>query len=171
MTQKKDVISLAKSSKTTAKKSTAGKKTVSKKSEPVLSSEEKRDIKAKAKVDELLQDVDLSLEKKNDILELEETPVIGNQSIEWLEEQVTLLSETNKQLKFELEEIKTSNPNPTTDNSLKEPIIDLFDELQNNHLKMGTNPQSGVGNFRIYCPGFLNRLIKFFPFLADHKKY
>ena len=170
MTRKKNVISLAKSDKTTAKKSTVVKKTV--KSEQVLSSDEKRDLKAKAKVNELLQNVDLSLEKKNDLLEFDEVPVVGNQSIEWLEEQVKLLSETNEQMKFELEEIKTSNPNPTTDNNaLKQTVIDLFNELQNNHLKMGSDPQSGVSNFRIYCPGFLNRLIKFFPFLIDQKKY
>jgi len=54
---------------------------------------------------------------------------------------------------------------------VKAKVFELFDELQTNHLRMGTDPQTGVGNFRIYCPGFLNRMLAFFPFLNEVKRY
>ena len=137
---------------------------------PELSPEEIRDQKAKARVDELLEDVDLTLEKKDELLELDETPEAGDSnSVEWLQEQLMLVSQANDQLKSDLEAAKIGAPAPN--DAVKQSVIGLFNELQENHLKLGTNPQTGVGNFRIYCPGFLNRLIKFFPFLAEHKKY
>jgi len=36
---------------------------------------------------------------------------------------------------------------------------------------MGNDPKTGIGNFRILCPGFLDRLQKFFPFLIEYKRY
>ena len=173
--QRKGVVGLAKSK--TTKKSTAKKpvrrKSTAKKPEPVLTPEEQRDIKAKAKVSELLQDVDLSLDKKDELLELDETPeapVVGTQNVEWLEEQLVLQAEKIKSLELQLGE-NGGGTSIVVDNKIKKAVIDLFDELQINYLKMGVNPQSQIGNFRIYCPGFLNRLIKFFPFLEEFKKY
>jgi len=173
--QRKGVVGLAKSK--TTKKSTAKKpvrrKSTAKKPEPVLTPEEQRDIKAKAKVSELLQDVDLSLDKKDELLELDETPeapVVGTQNVEWLEEQLVLQAEKIKSLELQLGE-NGGGTSIVVDNKIKKAVIDLFDELQTNYLKMGVNPQSQIGNFRIYCPGFLNRLIKFFPFLEEFKKY
>ena len=56
------------------------------------------------------------------------------------------------------------------DGDVKRVVIELFNELQDNHIKLGVDA-NGVGNFRIYTPGFLNRLIMFFPFLNDVKRY
>ena len=180
MVTKKNVISLAKSGTATAKKPVAKKrKPTARKSAKKLSPAQVRDNKAKAKVEELLQDVDLSLDKKDDLLVLDEAPVVEGKGTEWLQEQVTLLSKTNGELRKKLaqskkdyQKILTSKGGETaTDGDVKKIVIDLFNELQENHLKLGVNPQTGVGNIRIYCPGFLNRLIKFFPFLEKVKKY
>ena len=178
--QIKNVVGIAKgkpAKKSTARKPAARKSTArkpaAKKPEPVLSPEEQRDIKAKAKVTELLQDVDLSLDKKDELLELDEipkVPIVETQNVEWLEEQLVLQAEKIKSLELQLGE-NGGGTSIVVDNKIKKAVIDLFDELQTNYLKMGVNPQSQIGNFRIYCPGFLNRLIKFFPFLEEFKKY
>ena len=118
----------------------------------------------------------MTLEKKDDLLVLdEETPVAGDSNdVEWLQEQVAVLSEANEQLRSDLEAASIGAPAPGAggnEGALKQSVVALFNELQENHLKLGTNPQTGVGNFRIYCPGFLNRMMVFFPFLREHKKY
>jgi len=177
---KKNLIGLAKSG---GNKTTPLKKTVEKKVEKPKTPAEERDIKAKARVEELLQDVQLSPEKKEDLLELEEeqTP----KGAEWLEEQVTLLSEENDLLRSELalakadyakifeenQRIRNGAGIASNDSALQAKVIELFNELQDNHIKLGTDPNSRIGNFRIYCPGFLNRMINFFPFLASVRKY
>lgn len=177
--QIKNVVGIAKAKspkKSTARKPAAKKavrrKPAAKKPESVLTPEEQRDAKAKATVNELLQDVDLRLEKKDELLELDETPetpVAGSQSVKWLEEQLVLQASKIKNLEMQL--AATGGASIVIDNKIKEAAIDLFEELQTNHLKMGVDPQSKIGNFRIYCPGFLNRMIKFFPFLEEFKKY
>jgi len=176
--KKKSLVGLAKSGTATAKKPVARKPAAKKpaarkpaaKKEPVLTPEQIRNQKAKARVDELLEGVDLSLEKKDELLELDETPEAGDSNnVEWLQDQLMLLSQANDQLKSDLEAARIGGPAPN--DAVKQSVIGLFNELQENHLKLGTNPQTGLGNFRIYCPGFLNRLIKFFPFLAEHKRY
>jgi hypothetical protein len=144
----------------------------------VISPEEERDLKAKAKVEELLQDVKLTTEKKEEeLLEVDEEP----KGIEWLEEQIQLLSNANENLKSELtlakdDYIRIFEENQRLkdgvgDGAVKLKLIELFNEIQNNHIQLGTDPISGIGNFRIYCPGFLNRLILFFPFLENMRKF
>lgn len=186
-TKDNDVIGLAKG--TTRKKTTrkpAAKKTTRKPAaknapankkpvEPVLTPDEERDLKAKAKVEELLEDVQLTLNKKEELLVLDETPE-EPKGVEWLEEQVSLLSQDNEKFKAENQVLFAENQqlrggaSPRNDETTVK-VVELFEELQMNHTKMGTNPQTGVGNFRIYCPGFLNRMVKFFPFLEQYKKY
>jgi len=174
METKKNVIGLAKSSKTASKKTTPKKttrKTVRTKKPTAikLTPSEERDLKAKAKVDELLQGVDLDLNKKKDLIVLDETPKKNDRTLAWLEEQVALQAKEIETLRTELANTKANGGN--VDENLKGTVIALFNELQDNHIKLGTNHQTGVGNFRIYTPGFLNRLIKFFPFLNEVKKY
>jgi len=145
-----------------------------------ISPAEQRDLKAKAAVEELLHDVPLTLEKKETISEVEENKE-QKQGIEWLEEQVQLLSESNENLKAELilakddySRIFEENQrlkNGGGDEAIKLKVIELFNELQNNHLQLGSDPITNIGNFRIYCPGFLNRLIIFFPFLESVRKF
>ena len=175
---KKNLISLAKS----GNKSTPTKKIVEKVAEKPKTPAEERDIKAKAKVEELLQDVQLTPDKKEDLLELEKEEVEAP-GAEWLEEQVSLLSEQNDSLRSELalakadyskifeENQRIRNGTGSNDGAVAAKVIELFNELQDNHIKLGTNPNTGVGNFRIYCPGFLNRMITFFPFLATARRY
>jgi len=166
----KNLIKLAKGAKKTPTKKTPTKKTIQK----PKSSTDERELKAKQKVEELLQDVPLVIEKKDDLLEVDNTE--NKVSVEWLEEQITLLSEKNESLKAELEISKADfqelkNCGVSNDDGVKLKVIELFNEIQENHLKLGTDPNTGIGNFRIYCPGFLNRLIVFFPFLAKEKRY
>jgi hypothetical protein len=168
MTVKKNLAGIAKKSGTAVAnklvaRKPAPKKPVAKK-EPVLSPEEIRDQKAKARVDELLQGVDLSLEKKDELLELDETPEAGDsQSVEWLQEQVGLQAQQIETLRRELGEARVNNPAPVDDGT-KATVLTLFNELQENYQRMGPN-------FRVFFPAFLNRMVKFFPFLAQHKKY
>lgn len=185
MSKKNELIDLAKddgnatkvtkATKKTAKKKVVKKKPVVKKATP----EELRDEKAKKTVEELLEDSPIvTLNKTEDeLMELETTPE-QPKGVEWLEEQVTLLTEKNAELTFNYEKafqenqnLKNNvNPNTSNDGEVKKVVIQLFNELQENHIKLGVD-KNGVGNFRIYCPGFLNRLIKFFPFLEEVKRY
>src|SRR5690606_960312 len=99
--KKSNLVKLAKSSNEIKKKTTAVKKTT--KVEKVLTPEEERDLKAKQKVNELLKDVDLVPKKESDtLLELDEEAK-ENKGIDWLEEQLTALSDENAKLKSELE--------------------------------------------------------------------
>lgn len=176
----KDVIGIAKGNagtkkktttrKTTARKTTrkpAAKKTVEKK----LTAEQERDLKAKQKVEELLKDAELTPKNEDGLLELvEDEKKDEPKGVEWLEEQVQTLIDENKALKVENQQLKEGG-NTTGDDEIREAVVTLFDEIQNNHIKLGTDPKTGLGNFRIYCPGFLNRMIKFFPFLKEFKRY
>ena len=137
---------------------------------PVLTPEEERDLKAKQKVKELLQDVPMTIAEKEELLEIESTP---KKEGEWLEEQVNLLSEQVETLRNELAQSKEDYQKIFTeyqyvknndDSELKPIIIRLFNEIQDNHISMGRN-------FIIHPPSFLERLIMFFPFLAKEKRY
>ena len=180
----KDLINLAKSGKsTTAKKPVAKKATVKKPVEKKLTPEEERDLKAKETVEKLLEDSPIvNLEKKEELLEFDDTPAEEPKGVEWLEEQVTLLNEKNealnaeltlaredyKRLMFDVQQGRMGNV--SNDGDVKKVVIQLFNELQENYITMGVDNQ-GMGNFRIYTPGFLNRMIKFFPFLEQVKRY
>ena len=167
--------------KTTTRKP-AAKKPAAKKAtpKPEPTPEEVRDQKAKETVEKLLEDSPIAnLDKKDDLLELDETPKEEPKGVEWLEEQVALLTQKNEALTAENGVLKadlqtamsrTTGSISKNDGDVKKVVIDLFDELQDNYIKMGVDAR-GMGNFRIYTPGFLNRMIKFFPFLADYKRY
>jgi len=169
-----DVIGLAKSGTATSKKPAARKPAAKKpttrrkptpKKEPELTPEQIRNQKAKERVTNLLQGVDLTLEKKEELLELDETPVAGDsENVEWLQEQITLLTQINEQLKSDLEAAKLGSPTAAVAGGSDEKVLTLFNELQENYLRMR-------GNFEVRFPAFLNRMIMFFPFLAQHKKY
>ena len=184
MTNNKNLVKLAKANKTT-KKSVAKSQT-KKSSEKKLTPIEERDIKAKKVVEELLENSSLITLNKNkeEILELDEENSQESKGIEWLEEQIQLLTEQNENLRSELDLVKEDyrkilNENQNLKNSLgisdndinvKNNVMALFNEIQENHIRMGID-RNGIGNLRIYCPAFLNRMIKFFPFLDEIKKY
>ena len=184
MSKKKDLIGLAKGNAAKATKKTTKKKVVKKKTvkKPVVKKatpEELRDEKAKKTVEKLLENSPITtLEQKEELIELE-TPVTEQpKGIEWLEEQIVLLTKKNEELTFNCEkafqenqQLKSGgNTGASNDGELKKIVIELFNELQENHIKLGVD-KNGIGNFRIYCPGFLNRLIKFFPFLEEVKRF
>ena len=192
MAKKDDVIALAKSGKATAKKPAARKpaarkttpkrKAPVKKVEPELTPEQIRDQKAKDTVEKLLQDSPIvTLEKKDELLELDEDPTPEEpKGVEWLEEQLTLLTEKNKALTAENEVIKIENEQlrggmvvqPSDgDAEVKATVVRLFDELQTQLINRGINPRTQQPNFEIRPVGFLNRMITFFPFLAPMKRF
>jgi hypothetical protein len=182
MAKKDNLVKLAKGKKETPV-APAVKEEV-KVPEKVLTPEEERDLKTKAKVDELLDGVKLTLEpevKKDDLLEVvedEDEP----KGVEWLEEQMSRLTEENEKLKAEANLAKEDysklfiafqqqkngvvlNDNPNaSDTLLKTKVVQLFNEIQANHLSLGHN-------FIIVPVAFLNRLILFFPFLEDQKRF
>ena len=169
MVAKKNLVNLAKGSKATTAKSSSkvGKK---------LTPKEERDLKAKEKVRELLDDVPvLKQENKETLLELD-TSNETKKGGEWLEEQVSVLTEKNELLEKEARDAKADykklfedyqklkSGGQVDDSIIKGKVIELFNELQNNYNKLGNN-------FIVYFPAFLNRLILFFPFLKEHKRY
>ncbi len=173
MEQKKNLASLSKGTKTTKKTSTStrgkttNKSTAKTKKEDVIS---ERDLKAKETVSKLLDEVPLRNKKEDTKMETTEI----KKGTEWLEEQLQTLTEKNEALEKEAVQAKENYKKIFEDfqklkqgsgtNPEKEKVIQLFNELQENYGKLGQN-------FRVYFPAFLNRMVMFFPFLANHKKY
>lgn len=138
-----------------------------------ITPEEERNLKAKAKVEELLQDSPIiNLDKKEEKVVEPEEEVIPEQpkGVDWLEEQVLILTQENQVLESKIQVLESMGGTGNSD-EVSRAVLALFNELQSNHIKLGMNQQTGVGNFRIYCPGFLNRMITFFPFLEEYKQY
>jgi hypothetical protein len=166
------------------KKSPPAKKTGVKK-EKVITPEEERDLKAKAKVKELLDGVDLSSPKKeDDLLKISKEEQHGT---DWLQEQVGLLSSENELLKADLAVAKSDYQKLLVENqhlkegvgiqdesTLKTGVLTIFHEIQSNYLKnpgFTTIPIAGTPNFVIVPPAFLNRMIMYFPFLQKEKRF
>ena len=181
MTTKKDnLMKLAKGKKET--KAPTVKKEEVIVPERVLTPEEERDLKTKAKVEELLDGVKLTLEPEEKKEELLEVTDDDNQpkSTDWLEEQVSKLSEENEKLKseatlakddyaklfqaFQEQKNGVTLNNNNSDGQVQVKVVQLFDEIQAQHLSLGNN-------LIIYPVAFMNRLIRFFPFLEDHRRY
>jgi uncharacterized small protein (DUF1192 family) len=156
-----------------------------------ITPEEERDLKAKETVNELLKDVNLNLDKNNEIINTSSN--IGTKEnksgVEWLEEQVALLSEENERLHNEAIQAKDDyrkifddyqriknkgsvilNEN-NDDNIIKSTVIKLFNEIQANYFNMGMNQRTGQPNLILPPVAFMNRMIMFFPFLIDEKKF
>ena len=180
----KNLIKIAKGNSNGKKPAVTAKKPVEKKVvENKLTADQERNLKAKQTVEKLLEKVDLDItssKKDEELIELDSGPKSG---VEWLEEQIGRLSEENSALKSELELSKADYAkmfddyrrlkgggesvvlsNPDENSALKVGVIKLFNEIQANYLAMGKN-------FVIVPPAFLNRLIMFFPFLQDEKKF
>jgi len=148
-----------------------------------------RDLKAKQKVEELLEGVPMTpteMEKKEAVLELDETVQAEVQGTDWLTETVSALTAENQLLHAEMETAKLSyekiyNENQrlksgvgiVDDGALKAKVVNLFNELQFNYSKSpGMSPvYPGIPNFVIHPVAFMERMIMFFPFLANEKRY
>jgi hypothetical protein len=182
MAKNTNLLNLAKG--TATKKAAPAKKPATKVVEKVLTPEEKRDIKAKETVKDLLDGVNLEITapKKEDLLEVEEgEPKSGDI---WLQEQVALLASENEVLKSELAVAKIDyqkifNENQAikngagiqNDGDLKGGVLTLFHEIQSNYIKMGFDPMTHNPNLIIPPAAFMNRMILFFPFLQKEKRF
>jgi hypothetical protein len=189
--EKSKLMGIAKGKEKKVEKPTNTKKpTVKKEVEKPKTPAEERDIKAKQKVQELLKDVDLTLDKStetgDELLEVNETERPVDVSLEWLEEQITSLNEVNEGLRIEIAQVKedyrrifdenqrikngagiTMN---NDDSALKQTVSKLFNEIQTNYLAMGKDV-NGFPNLVLPPVAFMNRLIMFFPFLQNEKRY
>jgi len=150
------------------------------------SKEEVRDEKAKETVEKLLQDVELT--PKIEIVEAnEEIPTNepkGDGSNAWLEEQLTILSEANELLKSELLEAKDNysrlyqqfqngsavigNPENLSDETYKQNILFMFDELQANFL--GLNQERNRYSI-VNIDYMLKQFLSLFPFTEQYRKF
>jgi len=173
----KKLTNLAKLSKS---KTTEVVKETQEEPKQVLTPEEERDLKAKEKVATLLEGVDLTLKKTGDDLLEVESEVEVVKGTEWLEEQVQILSEENERLKSEAQLFKSdydklfstyqqlkSNPavqQASADPETKLMVRQLFNELQQQHMALGAN-------FFIHPPSFMLRMVKFFPFFEQDKRF
>jgi hypothetical protein len=176
MAKERSLMNLAKGNGKKNQTNTAKKPVVVKEVEKPITPAEERDLKAKAKVEELLQDVPMTLEdKKEELLEMVEEEPKG---VEWLEEQVQLLADSNVNLKAELElargdyqrllvenqRLKEGGSLGSIEGQVAQNVVRVFNELQGNYFQHGEN-------FIIYPVAFMNRLIMFFPFLQNEKRF
>lgn len=138
---------------------------------------QKRDA-AKKKVDELFGDI-VKVDIKNatkvaDKIEALQSEGGGNQ---WLEDQVSVLNEKNKELEDENIRVKSDYEKlfnskggsvPTTDDSeLQKGIRLIFNDLRNNY--EGNNQQkTKYVDAKIHV--LLDRFLKLFPFLLEGRK-
>lgn len=164
----KKLLSLAKKKKPTnrgAKKTTTKKKPTPKKKTTTPT------MKAKKRVEELLQDVSLSPQKKEDNQKPQK-----KEGIEWLEEQVDLLSKDRESLRKELAQSKEdyekmfndnqrlkTNPSKSDVNNIELTVIRLFNEIQTNY--------RNIPNLIIEGRAFMEIMVKYFPFLKKEKNY
>jgi len=187
MEKKSKLANLAK--KNSAKKTTKGvvkekkitEKVVEEKKDEILNEKESE---IKNKVNKLIEHVDLlknnigtgksntdenlDESKKND-----ESPELKkDKTIIWYEEQLNdmyakyeLLQKENEVLKIQQGNGNTSlDSESTNDKKVRETVLVLFEEIQTGYMNLGRN-------FIIYPKGFLERLIMFFPFLSNYRKF
>jgi len=185
-----DLVKMAKGKKTTG---TTIKKIVAKKViEPIVKTEpieEDRDTKAKKTIEKLMEGISFNPNdyKSKEIDNIEEDsgeeegdePNENNSgSNEWLEQQVTELTQMNEYLRNQLASNLPQNNNYTSkdvaleDNNVKLNVVKLFMELQSVYMNVGFNYTSGAPrtNMIINPEQFMVRLLDFFPFLEEYRK-
>ena len=137
MAQKKDLVKLAKSND---KKTTEPKKT-----NPDNTND--RDLMIKKRVEKLIDEIPLLKEEnKNNLLELDSSDDKDqSKNIEWLQEQVDVLTQKNEKLEKEAEEAKENYKklfnkyqeelNSGDDGDIKGNISNIFNELNKEYLR------------------------------------
>lgn len=149
-TNKDNVVTLAKGK--TIKKTTITRKNTAEKKDAAT--------KAKERVGELLSDVDLNVDKEKESFELIEKKEIANpNNIEWLEEQVDILTKENQKLNNKLANAANKD--------IKENVILLFHEFQGEYLK---HPVETRTHTTIFLIALLEKMFAKFSFLAEHKR-
>jgi len=156
------------------------KKPVPKVVEKPKTKEEERDEKAKETVEKLLQGVEFTSIKP--VVEIEEPiKAVQGEGVEWLEEQVTSLTEQCDLLKAEANEAKEnyarlfqdyqkkgSSSDGLGEETAKQNVLFLFKQLQAN--MFGQNPQHEVYEF-IYIKPLLVQLMQLFPFTEEYRQF
>ena len=141
-----------------AKKTTRGRpKSVEQTNKSEISNEDYK-AKAREKIDELLGDIELTPQERKKINEEISKEEMGG--INWLSEQVDLLTKENEKLKSEIS--KTRGLSSKESMELKNKIIEFFSEFQTYYLKWG--------KLHVDPPSFMNKMIKIFPFLQQHSR-
>ncbi len=147
--------------------------------------EDERDAKAKERVEKLLAESDINFLKKEDELIEFVTDSTVEKNNSWLAEQVATLTDENLKLRSEaetaredyrkifaeLQNLKSGRITSVDGDVVKSKVCELFDELQENYISRGRHPITGAPNFIVVFPAFLERMILFFPFLVDRKRY
>ncbi|MFW6219437.1 MAG: hypothetical protein ACOC33_01085 [bacterium] len=176
MAKKSNLTSIAKKGNTNTKRGRPSTK--SEVNEPLND----KDAKAKKTVDDLLKDIDLSPKQKEEVTK-EFKKIEGT---DWLEEQVSVLTEKNEKLEKEASEakhnykklyeqyetLKSGNVKKSgemiPDSELTNGIKTLFDDLQKNML--GLNQQRArYTDAKISV--LLKKFLEQFPFLREIKKF
>lgn len=178
MARKSNLTNIAKKDSTRTKKSTATTKKASITNKSVTDKE----LKAKETVEKLLDGIDLTPKKREQVsTELEKL-----KGSEWLEEQVSILTEENEKLKKESEEAKInykklyekyqslksgnldSEDNMVPDSELTNNVKYIFNELQKNML--GHNKQRKRYE-DVKIAYVLKNFLELFPFTSEIKKF
>lgn len=157
------------------------KKPVPKVVEIPKTKEEVRDEKAKETVEKLLQNVELTpkVETEESETETQVDEVPRGEGIEWLEEQLTALTEENERLRSEadiakedyarlFEKMQGGGVNGNASETILQNVLFFFNEMQANYL--GLNPQ-GTRFTVAYPERLLPKLIQLFPFLENYRKF
>lgn len=148
------------------------------------SPEEVRDMKAKKKIEELLEDVNLNINKEDNIQDEEEEIVESKEhgeGVEWLEEQVVALTSENEILTNELFQAREDytkiferfqnngdSPNNLMNETLVQNVLYMYNELQNNFT--GNNQEHQRWSI-VQIQYLLNQMNSLFPFLENYKRY
>jgi len=146
--------------------------------------EEVRDEKAIETVEKLLQGVELTPKIEVEV-EVPSNEPKEEMSNEWLEEQLTIISEENQLLKSELTQAKddysrlynqfqngdvitNSNPDNLNDETYKQNILFMFNELQANFL--GMNQERNRYSI-VNIDYMLKQFMSLFPFTEQYRKF
>ncbi len=176
-TNKKTVPASLKTAKTSAVK----------KIEKIITPEEERTLKAKRKVEELLQDVSVAQIKAMPVEEEQES-AYSSDANEWLEEQTSMLGNDVEILRNELANAKEDYRillekyqangnnngivlNSGNDGDVAKSVIAFFNDFQNNYARMQGNGADGKPNMLIWPTNFMKLMVQFFPFLVDYKRF
>lgn len=181
---KNSLINLAKGISTKKPVPTPTKKPVVKKPVPKVvekpkTKEEVRDEKAKETVEKLLKNVELAPKVEVEETEAEAPVAPSGEGVEWLEEQLTALTEENERLRSEaniakedyarlFEKMQGGGVNTNAAETILQNVLFFFTEMQDNYL--GLNPQ-GTRFTIAYPERLLPKLIQLFPFLENYRKF
>lgn len=125
---------------------------------------ENRDELAKKKVEELVGDIDILTKNKED----DKEPVKEDKgSVEWLTDQVTLLSEDREKLRKELSNLKKAGEGSVGE-TVNEGLIKFFVELQNNMLG---NNQERTAWKDVKILNILKSMNDLFPYTIKFNKF